>query len=196
MAAERQKRPCRCCGVEVYNLRESRRKRWDYLCPKCEEEKGWKGTLEGRALSGWRVRAMALGVPFDLDESVFPSPDECPACGVTLERGPEDRDTSPSLDRIISDLGYTKGNVVWLCNRCNRIKTNATVAELYMVADWLWDRYKERGLPLPSTRLKPIVVEAGAAQGNEGATGSTPVKALAASVSRRIANYANKENET
>ena len=103
-----------------------------------------------------RIRARKKGIEFDddLERSVGPAPAECPCCGTPMERG-GDTLTSPSLDRLVPELGYTAGNVVWLCARCNTIKSNAGPAELYRLADWLWNEYKVRGYPLPATRLRP-----------------------------------------
>lgn len=39
-------------------------------------------------------------------------------------------DGSPTIDRIINDLGYVKGNVIVISWRANRIKSDATLAEL------------------------------------------------------------------
>ena len=41
------------------------------------------------------------------------------------------------LDRINPDKGYTKGNVVWLSRKANRIKNNANPKELIALAEWL-----------------------------------------------------------
>lgn len=41
-----------------------------------------------------------------------------------------DHRSSPSLDRIFSDKGYTNSNVVICCYRCNTIKNDATLIEL------------------------------------------------------------------
>ena len=50
----------------------------------------------------------------------------------------------PSLDRIIPELGYVKGNVVFISMRANSIKQDATEQELYLVADWLYKIKKEK----------------------------------------------------
>ena len=72
-------------------------------------------------------------------ESIFPKDNLCPVFGVELERGGEgdERDNSPSLDRIIPKLGYVEGNVVWISNRANILKRDATWEELQKVASWL-----------------------------------------------------------
>jgi len=72
--------------------------------------------------------------------------DECPifhtpfvwgASG--LGKGKTRRD-SPTLDRILPELGYVKGNVAFLSYRANRIKDNGTMQEHYDIADWIWNQ--------------------------------------------------------
>ena len=116
--------------------------------------------LDRKAVRRRSYRAKARGIPFTITyEQVGPAPADCPCCGNRMQRGDENggRGTAPSLDRLVPELGYVPGNVVWLCNSCNGIKHNATPADLYRVADWLWEEYKRRGLPLPDTRLRPIL---------------------------------------
>ena len=86
-------------------------------------------------LLGAIQRAKDLSVPFDdvdtLLNALGSPPDNCPVCHVTTERGNmDDRSTSPSVDRIIPELGYTVGNVQWLCFRCNQIKKDRPMAYL------------------------------------------------------------------
>jgi hypothetical protein len=49
------------------------------------------------------------------------------------------RPDSPTLDRILPELGYIKGNVAFLSYRANRIKDNGTMQEHYDIADWIWN---------------------------------------------------------
>ena len=37
---------------------------------------------------------------------------------------------APSIDKIIPEKGYTKGNIVWCLNRINLIKNNMTLEEM------------------------------------------------------------------
>lgn len=41
------------------------------------------------------------------------------------------------MDRIIPELGYTKGNVVVISFRANRLKNDATYEELRALADYV-----------------------------------------------------------
>ena len=52
-------------------------------------------------------------------------------------------DQAPSIDKVIPELGYVKGNVVFISFIANKIKQNVTEIELYAVADWLHDKRKE-----------------------------------------------------
>ena len=47
------------------------------------------------------------------------------------------RNDSPSLDRLAPELGYIEENVVWISNRANILKRDATWEELQRVAEWL-----------------------------------------------------------
>jgi hypothetical protein len=90
-------------------------------------------------LSAARKRARANGVPFDLDEADIVTPAKCPVLGIPLERargrrGP--RDASPTLDRIQPSRGYVRGNVVVISWRANRIKNDASIAELILIHEW------------------------------------------------------------
>jgi hypothetical protein len=44
---------------------------------------------------------------------------------------------SPTLDKIIPELGYVRGNIAVISHRANRIKSDATLAEVLKLAAWL-----------------------------------------------------------
>lgn len=99
------------------------------------------------ALSAARVRARKSGVPFDITvkDILAIAVDVCPILYVPL-RYPQSEDmftpnrhypSSPSLDRIIPELGYVRGNLAVISHRGNRIKNDATASELRSAADWL-----------------------------------------------------------
>lgn len=83
-----------------------------------------------------------MGVDFNLDIDylihIFPDNFICPALGIKMEwQHIPNAPTSPSIDRIIPEKGYVKGNVVWISNRANIIKHNATISELKNITNWL-----------------------------------------------------------
>ena len=58
----------------------------------------------------------------------------CPVLGIPLVIGEGAcSDNSPSIDRIIPELGYVKGNIKVISRRANRIKNDATPDELFKV---------------------------------------------------------------
>lgn len=86
-------------------------------------------------------RAAKIGVPFELTSSDIEIPEICPILGIPIGvqqgsgRGP--KDNSLSLDRIVPERGYVKGNVAVISQRANRIKNDASSEELRAVADWM-----------------------------------------------------------
>lgn len=92
-----------------------------------------------------KKRAKSLGVPFNLTEEDIIFPEICPALGipVVLEKidGPRKRtNNTPSLDRIIPELGYVKGNVEMISWRANRLKNDAKLYELERLVTYMRDR--------------------------------------------------------
>jgi len=81
--------------------------------------------------------AKMRGIPFNLALSDLPPvPTLCPALGIPLKHGGTNNPNSPSLDRLIPERGYVKGNVYWLSRRANGIKHNADLREIENVAHW------------------------------------------------------------
>ena len=100
-----------------------------------------------RYLQNARSRARRDKVPFNLtlQDLVDIATDQCPILhtpfvwGISgLGKG-KTRPDSPTLDRILPELGYIKGNVAFLSYRANRIKDNGTMQEHYDIADWIWN---------------------------------------------------------
>ena len=92
-----------------------------------------------------RASAKKRGITFnlvesDLDEVGFPI--NCPIFGVPMRfhRG-KPENNSYSIDRIDSSLGYEPGNIVIISYRANKLKSDATVRELQLIADF----YKNLG---------------------------------------------------
>ncbi len=86
-----------------------------------------------------RNRAKTKSVPFDITEDDLDIPVFCPVLGIKLERagtGSGRNDNAPSLDRIIPELGYVRGNVMVISNKANRLKNNGTAEELRRIADF------------------------------------------------------------
>lgn len=86
--------------------------------------------------------AVKKNLPFDLDIDfllmIFPINKCCPALSVEMEWSTKcSSSTSPSLDRIIPEHGYVKGNVAWISLKANIIKNDASFKEIRAVGLWL-----------------------------------------------------------
>jgi hypothetical protein len=100
-----------------------------------------------RYLQNAKSRARRDNVPFNLtlQDLINIATDECPILhtpfvwgGASMGKGRTRPDT-PTLDRILPELGYVRGNVAFLSYRANRIKDNGTMQEHYDIADWIWN---------------------------------------------------------
>lgn len=87
---------------------------------------------------GARDRAKKHNIPFDIDISDIIIPKYCPALGIEIFRNNRKiLDSSPSVDRIIPELGYVKGNIAIISWKANKLKSNATWQDLEAISKWL-----------------------------------------------------------
>lgn len=89
-----------------------------------------------RILARAKSRAKIAGIGFNLTLEDIQIPSTCPVLGIPISPNHGRKGyfpDSPSLDRIIPALGYTKGNVRVISHRANLLKSNATVEELKAV---------------------------------------------------------------
>lgn len=90
-------------------------------------------------------RAKKQGIPFDLEKSDLVIPELCPVLGIPLVcnagKGGAGQN-SPSLDKIIPELGYIKGNIQIISNLANTMKHDATPEQLVLFAEWVLKTYK------------------------------------------------------
>lgn len=89
-------------------------------------------------LASIKQRALARGIPFDLTIADIRdnTPTHCPVLGIELSFD-EDTDTSPSVDRLVPELGYIRTNIRIISNRANRIKSDGTAEEHRLVSEWM-----------------------------------------------------------
>jgi hypothetical protein len=90
------------------------------------------------AIKRAKSRAKIKGIPFTLTAAdIPPLPKKCPIIGIPLSYRDDGEagatPNSPSLDRIIPELGYVPGNVRWVSYRGNLLKNNASIEELELV---------------------------------------------------------------
>lgn len=106
-----------------------------------------KGLLEyairsklARTLSNTKSVCEKDGLEFDLTvEDLEPFPLTCPVLGIPINwmsTGGTKND-SPSMDRVIPEKGYTKGNVRLISQKANRLKQNASLTELQAIIRYI-----------------------------------------------------------
>lgn len=100
---------------------------------------------EGVVLNNIKQRAKIKNVPFDITIEDIPWVTHCPVFGWELKRGKGSgpRRQSPSVDRVIPELGYVKGNIQVMSSKANSMKQDATPEELLMFADWILKTYQK-----------------------------------------------------
>ncbi len=85
-----------------------------------------------------RYRAKKQHIPFEITPEDIIIPEKCPILNIPLkfkvgtDKGGANLN-SPSVDKIIPELGYIKGNVRVISFRANVLKNNATIKELELV---------------------------------------------------------------
>ena len=130
---ERRQRSRDYARERVANMTEERREQHDRKQNLCD--------------TGYRAKKK--GIPFELTldyiNEIWPDGNKCPVFGIPFVRGKgEQCPASPTLDRIEPNKGYTIGNVQVISALANRIKTDATAAEVMIVAQYLIKEERER----------------------------------------------------
>ena len=88
--------------------------------------------------SNARQRAKRSGIPFDIEVSDIKIPTHCPILGIELKRGRGTQSTtSPSLDKVIPELGYVKGNVQVISGKANTMKGDLTLETLELLRKYI-----------------------------------------------------------
>lgn len=109
-----------------------------YCSRSCQNTRhGLAGTQRHKIWEGAKKRAKENGVTFELTVHDIPDvPSVCPVLGIAIQPNEKSGplDSSPSLDKIVPALGYVPGNVRIISNRANRIRSDATAAELKLIA--------------------------------------------------------------
>jgi len=93
-------------------------------------------TTEYKMLARAKSRAKKNNLPFNIELDDIVIPERCPLLGIKIE-STEVRNSpnNPSLDKIIPEKGYIKGNVWVISNRANTLKNDATIQELELLVE-------------------------------------------------------------
>lgn len=122
---------------EFKGLKKRYRDSYKNRCIETDPKKFWCC----KQLWAYKRRAAVHGVPFDLDGEYLISicVDECPVFGTKLVymKNGGDREKMPSVDRIVPEKGYVRGNVVVMSMKANTIKNSYGSADVLRVGEWM-----------------------------------------------------------
>lgn len=109
------------------------------VCKECRvplSKDSWRNTSElNRILQRLRSRSYARGIECDVTLCDLKNiPDVCPVFNTPFIKGHPDYGLS--VDRIDPSKGYIKGNLQYMSNKANRMKSDATSEELLAFAKW------------------------------------------------------------
>tara|TARA_R100000093_G_scaffold58850_1_gene30769 strand:+ start:487 stop:1086 length:600 start_codon:yes stop_codon:yes gene_type:complete len=98
-----------------------------------------------------RYRANEKNLPYDLDadylKSIWPEDNKCPALGLEFSKPGEGlKENSSSLDRLVPELGYVKGNVAIVSMLANQIMSNATPDQVIAVGYFFKNKLEEKNV--------------------------------------------------
>jgi len=134
-------RECTKCGTIF-----EKRSKTVTLCPPCNSSRVKKESAEKKMVRRAKGRAKDQQLPFNLKHTDIYIPTHCPALGIELyvTKGKSGAfSNSPSLDRLVPQLGYVRGNVQVISQQANQMKYNSTPDELIKFANWVIDTYGE-----------------------------------------------------
>lgn len=138
-AYEAKKKAADPVGRKKYDVDKTKRYQQKY--PERIKEANRQYKLRNPAnIIVWQAkdRARRQGLYFDLKLGDITIPEFCPVLGIRLAKGiTKWADSSPSLDRIIPALGYTKDNVRIISWRANNLKSNGTAEEFERIAAYI-----------------------------------------------------------
>jgi hypothetical protein len=94
-----------------------------------------------------KAASKRLGRDFSITEEDIVVPEFCPVLGIPLSFAEYGRhDASPALDRIDNSLGYIPGNVIVVSWRANRLKNDASLAEMVALSDFYLNLSKTKSI--------------------------------------------------
>lgn len=141
------RKKCMRCKMEKcvneFTFKDSRFDKLDPYCKTCKSiENSKESSYISKMLTRAKIRANKCGVPFHITLHDLIIPEKCPVLGIPLvfgnfEKKTAPQDNSPSLDRIIPELGYVPGNIAVISHRANRLKNSGTAEEHRLIFEWM-----------------------------------------------------------
>jgi len=135
----RRKECNNCKRLKMKEYRHNNREHTN-LTAKLSHNKARSERPESLLLYTAKQRAIDKGLPFNLKKEDISVPEFCPVLGIRLTPnigGKTGTDNSPSLDRIIPELGYIKGNVMVISKKANTIKSFGTIEDHEKVVKYM-----------------------------------------------------------
>ena len=129
-------------STTMFHSNKSNKDGFERMCKSCRSKKSkdlYQRNLFTFIVRLKRAQCKRMQLPFNLTAEYLASiwREDCSICGRKLTRDTMTSDSQYAIDRIFPAMGYTQGNVSLLCQRCNRIKYDATSSELLMIGNWL-----------------------------------------------------------
>jgi len=135
---------CLICSKDIFKSTGPKEKL--YCSKECSSKARWireSSSYEhvlSKILKGAKYRAVSKNLPFDLDYNFVVSlwveqDGKCALTGFKFDLGPSTvkntaKRNAPSLDRIVPDLGYVRGNVRIITYQANCAKSGYTDQDL------------------------------------------------------------------
>ena len=134
---------CVFCGKKIYkNLT---------ICLSCREKQQKRAinekynNTEQYLFRKAKNRAKLKNVKFDIDINDIKIPKYCPILKIKLSpNNINAKENSPSVDRIIPEKGYIKGNIQVISMKANTMKNDASKKYLINFAKWIYKNFKVR----------------------------------------------------
>jgi len=156
---------CICCKQTLpivdFGKHSTSKDGFHYYCKKCNTTKSKRGQgrnvektretktryrLLNRERTLWlsaKRRARDNNLKFDIELSDVVIPDVCPYLGTTITNVlGTDNISNPSIDRIIPELGYVKGNIEVISKLANMMKSSASKEQLISFANEIIKRHE------------------------------------------------------
>jgi hypothetical protein len=122
---KKKKEPVKHCGLNCSLMDRKKKKK----------KHGHSNTHEYYLWKGCQNRAKKNNIPFNLEYTDVVIPKKCPILEIPIFKGNERHiANSPSLDRLVPELGYVKGNVRVISYKANTMKSDASIEEIKMFA--------------------------------------------------------------
>lgn len=103
-----------------------------------DKQKEWRKNNRIRnLLNAIKSKCNFYNLPFNISEEDLIVPEFCPVLGIPLIWTDKKSDNTPSVDRLIPVLGYTKGNICIISSRANLLKNNATIEEIEKILQYM-----------------------------------------------------------